>query len=213
LKASPTNPLLSSNCEHWNTPPEILAVVCQLAPIGLDPCSNAGSMVGAATEYRLDRGENGLLLPWAGMGLVFVNPPYGGALRSWSTRMADEARAGVEVIALVPARTDTRWWSTLAKANPLYCYLRGRVCFYKDSQPGDGATFPSALLYFGIARKKAISLFSPLGEIQERIVTVNRTHYCDICQLPITISRSTRRTCSDRCRKTLQRKGVQVQTI
>lgn len=54
---------------NFNTPPEFLALVRQLSPtgrIGLDPCSNATSMVDAVTSYTKE--TNGLAHSWRGMG-------------------------------------------------------------------------------------------------------------------------------------------------
>jgi len=60
----------------FNTPPELLEQVRQLDArgIGLDPCSNAYSLVDARTAWD-GTGQDGLIPSWRGHGLVFMNPP------------------------------------------------------------------------------------------------------------------------------------------
>jgi phage N-6-adenine-methyltransferase len=119
--------------DEWNTPDWLLELVRQIAPIGLDPCSNPTSTVGARVSFT--REEDGLTKPWAdilGPGeLAFVNPPYSqGNLRRWVEKCANEAAAGAEVMALLPANTSTSWCQTHvfwgARAT---CFLNRRVQF------------------------------------------------------------------------------------
>jgi hypothetical protein len=63
--------------KDWCTPPDIVRSVRDVfgGSIGLDPCSNAYSLVGAEVEFRLpDR--DGLVEPWLA-DTIFVSPPYG----------------------------------------------------------------------------------------------------------------------------------------
>lgn len=65
----------------WNTPTEILEAVRAVfgvRGIGLDPCSNANSLVNAKVQYVLPT-HDGLVLPWVqeGVDTAFVNCPYG----------------------------------------------------------------------------------------------------------------------------------------
>jgi hypothetical protein len=78
--------LLSSERPDWNTPARVVDVVREVAggEIGCDPCSNATSIVGARVEYRLDRNQNGLELPWS--SLTYINPPYGREIGAWTMR-------------------------------------------------------------------------------------------------------------------------------
>lgn len=53
---------------------------------------------------------DGLTQPWHGK--VFMNPPYGLALRKWVPKAVEEVRSGRVklVVALLPSKTDTIWW-------------------------------------------------------------------------------------------------------
>lgn len=150
------------------TPEEVLALVWQLGPIALDPCSNPWSTVGA--QFRLDgeQGRCGLLADWhelAEGGLVFVNPPYGrGHMRAWAAKIADEAARGCEILALVKGDHSTEWWRTLRKHTRAICYWDGRISFEGGSH-GSG-NFASSLLYFGPRPYLFCHVFQDAGDVR-----------------------------------------------
>ena len=134
--------LLSSKRMDWNTPANVIEKIRAFAPIGLDPCSNVTSKVGAKVSWL----SGGLEVSWTDYGLVYVNPPYGRALKEWAFKIIDEAHKGAEIIALVPARTDTKWFQSLFTECSNVCFWKGRITFEGAPYP---APFPSALFYFG----------------------------------------------------------------
>jgi hypothetical protein len=141
----------SSADQTWNTPRWFIdRVVRALGPIGLDPCSNEWSVVGAAREVRFDRGEDGLAVPWGEHGLVFVNPPFGRAIGAFMQRCA----TADECVALVPARVDARWWHDAYAASSACVLWRGRLAFRVRGTGRGNAPFPSSVFYFG-ARSRA----------------------------------------------------------
>lgn len=136
--------MMASAKQDWNTPGCVLDRVRLVAPIALDPCGNENSIVGAWREFRLDRGEDGLALPWmphSGGGLVFVNPPYSTALKPWMAKCWNEAADGAAIVALVPARTDTGWFGYPWSCQAL-CFWRSRLRFLGAPS---SAPFPSAV--------------------------------------------------------------------
>ena len=177
--------LYSSEHDDWNTPECVLKRVRRVADIGLDPCSNAQSIVRARTEYRLERGEDGLRLPWNGYGLVFVNPPYGDAISAFMRRVDHFGRMDVEIIALVPNRSDTTWFQTYAASARAKCEWRGRLVHPRgvadqrqqplfqrvDDGPvtvveeGGTAPFPSVVLYWGPSLGGFIDAFESAGAL------------------------------------------------
>jgi hypothetical protein len=134
--------LLASKRMDWNTPESFLALVRQVGPIGLDPCSNAHSKVKASAAWL----SGGLEVDWSGFGLVYVNPPYGRALKDWAEKIAAEADKGTEMIVLVPSRTDTKWFHRLWSRCNALCLWKGRITFEGAPSP---APFPNAVFYFG----------------------------------------------------------------
>lgn len=133
-----------------NTPAWILGRVRLVASIGLDPCSNPWSEVGARVEWSQDHGADGLALPWGGYGLVFVNPPYSrGELRVWAFKIAAEAALGTEIVALTPADSRTGWTRILYSAGGECLHMRTPVRFGGHAWT---APRPHALWYFGPRR-------------------------------------------------------------
>lgn len=60
--------------------------------------------------------EDAFAVEWHAFGRVgFVNPPYSRADKlscdPWTRRAEQEARLGFTTVALLPVRTDTRWWN------------------------------------------------------------------------------------------------------
>jgi hypothetical protein len=153
--------LMSSARDSWCTPPEVLRRVRLLGEIGLDPCSNPQSEVGAHIEWSRENGEDGLSQPWTDYGLVFVNPPYGGKTSlTWTKKIADEARAGVEIVALLPARTDTRWFHLYGRKADALVFWEGRLTFLGAPT---SAPFPSLLLYYGPRWITFLAVFADCG--------------------------------------------------
>lgn len=134
---------------------------------------------------------SGLSIGWAGIcvpcgGLCFVNPPYGGrtgAIFDWMRKCADEANEGCEIVGLVPAATGSQWFKLIWRSATAICFLEKRQSF---SVPGGkasqldifggeldikeskgGATFWSAMPYWGADFDRFNEHFSELGEVVE----------------------------------------------
>jgi len=133
----------SSDRDDWCTPEDVLTRVRFVGDIGLDPCSNDESIVGASFDFGFH--DDGLNRNWAAnvrrRQLVYVNPPYGREIGHWMRKCADEAQAGADIIALVPARTDTVWFRVCWDTAASICFWRGRLTFLGAPHP---APFPSA---------------------------------------------------------------------
>jgi hypothetical protein len=137
--------LMSSAKHDWCTPPCVLERVRRVGPIALDPSTSPANPCGAEACYSL----HGLDLPW--WGLAYVNPEYGRALPRWAEKAVQEAQRGVEIIMLVPSRTDTRWWGHTFDACQVCAFWKGRITFVGAKAP---APFPSCLFYFGARRRR-----------------------------------------------------------
>lgn len=137
--------LATGGKDDWCSPEVVLRRVRRIAPIGLDPCTSADNPVGAAAFFT--RADDGLVRPWSGYGLSFVNPPYSRAA-AWSQRVADSARLySDEIVSLVAARPDSRWFYLLCwDTAQAVCFWKGRLRFVGAPS---SAPFPSALVYHG----------------------------------------------------------------
>jgi len=152
--------LLSSREMGWQTPDSILSLVRAVSPIGLDPATTRENPAGAATWFY-PPAFDGLIQAWAGHGLAYVNPPYGRALPRWIEKCKTESLSpGARIIALVPSRTDTRWWHEGALSARSVCFVRGRIKFVGAPS---AAPFPSAFLYWGDGHERFREVFSTIG--------------------------------------------------
>ena len=151
----------SSESAEWLTPQHIVDRVAGLfGQIDLDPCSPEGPTIPAVQHFS----EDGLAQPWAGR--VYMNPPYGRAIGDWVSKLVEEYGAGrvTEAIALVPARTDTEWFSQFRDG--AVCFLRGRLKF---SNHNNSAPFPSSAIYLGERVDDFRAAFGDLGDVWLRV--------------------------------------------
>lgn len=135
--------------EDWLTPPGIIGeLALQLdGDFDLDPACPP-SMPWPTAKRMICRPEDGLSADWGGGNVrVWLNPPYGREAASWIARLAAHGNG----IALVFARTDTRWWHEhiFGRASALL-FLRGRVQFCRpDGREEQAAPAPSVLISYG----------------------------------------------------------------
>lgn len=130
--------------DDWFTPKHIIDA---LGPFDLDPCTSRDRPWDTA-DYHFT--HSGLEREWE--GFVWLNPPYSNT-RAWINKLVDYGRG----IALVFARTETKWWRELvwSKADAIL-FLEGRVHFRSADDPkpnktgGQGGGSPSALVAYGI---------------------------------------------------------------
>jgi len=154
----------SSARNQWQTPQNIVDhAVAALGAIDLDPCSdsNLENIVPARLHFGAE--DNSLSRRW--IGRVWLNPPYGRAIGSWIEKLTHEYETGdvTSAVALVPARTDTQWWQSIA-AYP-YCALHGRVKFIRIDGRKSQPMFPSAVVYLGPQLARFAGAFADLGTI------------------------------------------------
>ena len=142
----------SGRDEHWTPPAVIDGILWAMGGerFTLDPCSPgadlAPTQVVPADRY-LTKDDDGLAFSWGGAGaVVYVNPPYS-RIAAWVAKCRAEAAAGTQVVALVPARTETRWWRDHVAGVANVVFMPGRLRFGGPAgAAASGAPFPSALL-------------------------------------------------------------------
>jgi hypothetical protein len=120
----------------WLTP---LEIVNAIGPFDLDPCGESYHHT-AKTIYT----ESGLEKDW--FGSVWLNPPYS-EVDIWLDKLI-EHNCGV---ALLFARTDTKWAQKAMKSAYSIFFPRGRLTFLKPdlTKPSGNAGAPSMFLSFG----------------------------------------------------------------
>lgn len=139
----------TSATAEWYTPPDVFeALAAQHGPFELDPATDPRSPIWALVPAHYTAHDDGLRRPWHGR--VWLNPPYGRMIGLWVARAAAAVASGEAelVCALVPARTDTRWFRAALDAGAEVDFLPGRVRFVRpDGTPGQ-APFASCVLVF-----------------------------------------------------------------
>jgi len=150
----------TSQSKDWCTPPKIVKAVRRFfgGQIGLDPCSNYYSLVGAELSFMLPV-YDGLALPWDGHGSIFVNPPYGRdhehgtTIYDWIKKCSiSHVNNGCEVIALIPVATNTAHWKEFVfPTAAAICFLKDtRLKFFEEGiESKKGAPMACALVYWG----------------------------------------------------------------
>jgi len=129
--------MYSSKSDEWTTPIELFDALHNRFIFDLDA---------AATDenHLLDRyytkETDGLKQSWE-WRRVFCNPPYSQIAR-WAEKFQEESSRTLLIVALIPARTDTRWWHKYIVEADKIVFLRGRLKF---SNSKNSAPFPSAL--------------------------------------------------------------------
>lgn len=153
----------STSSDDWQTPPAVLERVRRVRPIGLDPCGSPDNPTGAQINLYPPR-DDGLTVPWhpPAFTLVYVNPPYS-TVAAWASKVVREAAADNEIISLVAARPDSRWFFSMVwETATAVCFWKGRLRFV--GAPAS-APFPSAVVYHGPRSRVFESAFREVGRV------------------------------------------------
>lgn len=126
----------------------------------------------AKRRYLLSRGEDALraMTRWrVRNGLTFCNPEYGSKVRLWAMKAVEEFGChppdGAELIMLVAARVDTRWFRHLWSHADVVIICQKRFEFVGQE---NGAQFPQAILYFGERWASFQKHFGDLGVFMQK---------------------------------------------
>lgn len=132
----------SSETNEWATPQCFYDRLDAEFRFTLDPCADNNN---AKCSKYYTQEDDGLSKTWAGE-TVFMNPPYGRVIGDWIRKAYEESlNEGTTVVAMIPARTDTRYWHDYVMGAQEIRLVKGRLKF------GDGhnsAPFPSAVIIF-----------------------------------------------------------------
>ena len=133
--------MFSSNTNEWETPQDLFDMLDAEFNFTLDPCA---SRKNKKCKKYFSIKTDGLSKKWSGS--VFMNPPYGQAIKHWIEKAYIESqsdRVNV-VVCLIPARTDTRYWHDYVMKASEIRLIKGRLRFSNK----DPAPFPSAIVIF-----------------------------------------------------------------
>lgn len=135
-----TSGMMSSNTPEWATPQSFFDALNREFSFTLDPCSTHEN---AKCEKHYTKEDDGLSKNWGGEK-VFCNPPYGRELPKWVKKCYEESRHA-DVVMLIPARTDTRWFHDYIYGKAEIRFIKGRLKFGNSKQ---SAPFPSMVVIY-----------------------------------------------------------------
>lgn len=136
-----TTTMFSSASNEWATPAYVFDPLNAEFGFTLDVCATKEN---AKVSNFFSPEDNGLTQDWH--GVCWMNPPYGREIGKWVAKAHREAGKGLKVVALLPARTDTKWWHQyiMGVAREVR-FVEGRIYF---GGAKNAAPFPSAIVYW-----------------------------------------------------------------
>ena len=136
------NVFASSEKQDWTTPQEFFDKLNIEFNFTLDPCCYPET---AKCGRYFTEHENGLAQDWSNE-VVFMNPPYGREISKWVEKAYHESlKENTVVVALIPARTDTKYWHDFVMKAKEVRLVKGRLKFGEGK---NSAPFPSAVVVF-----------------------------------------------------------------
>lgn len=138
--------LLSSKNMNWCTPQSFFNKLNDEFHFALDAAATDRS---AKCEKFFTPETDGLKESWSCGGAVFCNPPYGRKLGAWVQKAYEEAKRGITIVLLIPARTDTKYFHEYIYKKAEIRFLRGRLKFTdEDGNAKAPAPFPSMVVIY-----------------------------------------------------------------
>lgn len=129
----------SSKTPEWETPQDTFDALHKEFHLTRDVCATREN---TKLPAYWDKEKDGLKQDWS-KSRCWMNPPYGREVGRWIKKAAT---GGAEiVVALLPSRTDTRWFHDYIYNKAEIRFLKGRLKFggQKNSAP-----FPSMIVIF-----------------------------------------------------------------
>jgi phage N-6-adenine-methyltransferase len=140
--------LFSSVSTEYETPWSLFNPLDAMYNFTVDVCATAKN---TKCKKYFSPADNGLAQEWT--GVCWMNPPYGREVEPWIKKAYETAMTGAAtVVALLPARTDTKWFHRYIYGKAEIRFLEGRVNFIREGKSGP-ATFPSMIVVWDKKRK------------------------------------------------------------
>lgn len=140
--------MFSSVCGEWSTPDEIFQPLDDEFHFDLDACASKENRK-VPRYFSIDGtgiAHDALTQDWSKFGTsIWCNPPYGREIVKWVRKCFEESQKGLTVVALLPARTDTKWFWDYILDKAEIRLIKGRLKF---GGAQNSAPFPSMIVIF-----------------------------------------------------------------
>lgn len=130
----------SSKSNEWTTPQDFFDMLNDEFAFTLDAAATSEN---AKCVNYYDVETDALSQCWR--GTVWLNPPYGRKIGKWIRKAWEESQRGVEVVVLMPVRSDTPYWHDYVMRAAEVRLVRGRLRFSDSSA---SAPFPCCVVVF-----------------------------------------------------------------
>ena len=121
--------------DDWETPWDFYLALDAEFYFTLDA---AATKENAKARHFITPEQDSLSVEWT--GTVWINPPWGRGLDAWVEKCIAQADRGCTVVALLPNRTDCRWfWGRVLTTADEVRFVEGRIAFVgTTSSPTEG---------------------------------------------------------------------------
>jgi len=143
-----TQGLMTSGYGAWETPDALFKKLDEEFHFVVDVCALDRNK---KCDVFISPVQDSLITQWSVYGkTAWMNPPYGRVIGLWVAKASRERMKGVTTVALLPARTDTRWWHEYIQDQCEVRFIKGRVKFKRPPEDGpmSVSTFPSVIVIF-----------------------------------------------------------------
>jgi phage N-6-adenine-methyltransferase len=130
--------LFTSLTDEWETPQDLFDKLNKEFKFTLDVCATKEN---AKCKLFYSKKEDGLKREWRVR--CWMNPPYGRVIGEWVKKAYESSQKGALVVALLPARTDTKWFHEYIYNKAEIRFIKGRLKF---SGSKNSAPFPSMVV-------------------------------------------------------------------
>jgi phage N-6-adenine-methyltransferase len=136
-----------SEKDDWHTPYELYETINSYFDFECDVCADDDN---ALCDNYFTKEFSCLTNEW--YCINYMNPPYSRGMEKFIKRAYDQHfERGYVTVALLPARTDTKWFHNYIYKSAEIIFIKGRVTFYNnEGKLPNSAPFPSMIVGWGV---------------------------------------------------------------
>lgn len=147
-----------SELHNWRTPDWLFETLDKFFSFDTDVCANDSNFL---CENYFTAENSCFDNPWGKMN--YMNPPYGREIGLFCQEALKQWRDHNKMtVALLPSRTDTKWFHNFIYGKAHIFFIRGRLRFNDQPNP---APFPSMIVLWGVEDNRALNIL--FEEIQK----------------------------------------------
>jgi phage N-6-adenine-methyltransferase len=138
--------MYTSDRGDWRTPIDLFNKLEDEFGFDIDVCaSKENNLCPSYFDKENDFLKQDIHIP---NGKCFMNPPYGRRICDFVKHAYDQSiKNNLVFVCLLPSRTDTRWFHEYCLKGEIR-FIRGRLRFDDNADPGARAPFPSCIVIF-----------------------------------------------------------------